>query len=286
MTPEQIIMQYSEEQMELLKTILKNAAKKSTPKFYEILVDTLKAVEKTNDVEEFDSYLNFINTSSRQVEVRFFYSQHSPKYEKHLLFISNTPPPPIETKSVELSGVEIQNRITETITAEREKWERDAEQKELKKELKEKEDTIKENEKYIGELEQTVIELRQQRNTFKGIHLGEIAGAGFEYLLRNNAKLLEKYPLTKGLAGIIAQSNEEQKAQLHAPTENAEVQFSSNDHAATISEEDQQHVAFLKQLQGVFKEEEIKDLFAIIDVFSKDHSQLKTVKELLQNNNN
>ena len=277
-------MKYSEEQMELLKTILNNAAKKDKAKSYEILVGGLKAVEKTKDIDEFDSYLNFINEDSKQVEVRFFYTHESPKFKKHILLIGNTPPP-VETKNEGLSGIEIQHKISEGIRAEREKWERDAAQKELQKELNEKNELIKENDKYIEELEKTILELRLSKNTIKGIHLGEVAGVAVEALIRNNVHLLEKIPATKALAGLIAKDNEEQKLKANSLPENAEVQFSAVQSPPTdLSDDDQHMIAFLKQLQNSFNENELKDLIEVIQKLSEDTTQIKTIKELLNNN--
>ncbi|MFM2224271.1 MAG: hypothetical protein RJA07_473 [Bacteroidota bacterium] len=283
MNNEQNIMQYNEAAMERFKTLLETATEKGTPKYYEIVVDNLKVIEKTNDVNEFDNYLSFITDSTSQIQILIYTNNlKSPRHTKYT-FITNAEK---ENKGSELSGVEIQNRITQGIQAEREKWERDVRQKELQNELKEKDELIKENDKYITELENTILGLRQNRNTFKGIHLGEVAGVAVEALIRNNVHFLEQFPATKSLAGLIAQDNEQQKLQPPATPENAEVQFSAvQKTATTLSEEDQQLLQFMKQLQGTFNEDELKALMEIIQRLGEDTTQIQTVKELLNNNN-
>ena len=276
MTTEQNIMQYNEAAMERFKTLLETAAEKGTPKYYEIVVDNLKVIEKTNDVNEFDNYLSFITEHTKQVQILIYTNNlKSPRHTKYT-FILNTVN---ESKGNELSGIEIQNRITQGIQAEREKWEKDA----MKKEMEELNDVNEELTNYIKQLESTIVEMRQNKNTFKGIHLGEIAGVGLEMLLRNNVKLLEKHPLTKGLAGLIAQDNNDKKLEAGSPSENAEVSFSSADHATALSEADQNHLNYLKHLQEKFSEENYADLMEVIKIFGEEPNQVKTVKELLQN---
>jgi hypothetical protein len=274
---EQIIKQYSEEEMELFKNILENATKRSKPKFYEILVDGLKAVERTSDVEDFDTYLNFVKENSRQIEVRMFYSANSPKFEKHSLLIGAAP---IETKSMELSGIEIQNRITQGIQAEREKWEKE----DLKKQLQEEKDSYADLEKYVADLETQITQLRSAKNTLGGFDMGELAGSALTAFLKNNVHAIEKLTGAKGLAGAVLSENN--STPIATSNHSSEVEFSENNSAVTLSEDDQQSLLFVNHLKGKFDEINWKKVMEIVQQLGTYPAKIDTIHELLQTTKN
>ena len=63
--------------IERLKHYLESAAEKGRPKFYEVYVDNLKAVDKTCDPEAFDEYLVYMGEDTRMVKVLIYTSTES-----------------------------------------------------------------------------------------------------------------------------------------------------------------------------------------------------------------
>ena len=197
------IEKYDVAKIEQLKMFLEQNAERGKPRYYEIFVDNLRVIEKTNDVAEFDSFQNFMNEDTRLIKILLYSSnEESPRNDK---FIYRVKDDDSKSKDQGLSGVEVTERIQTVLQMEKEKWDNNL----IKKELEEAEERIEELEKYSGQLEAKIIELKQNQNKLGGIHLGEIAGVALEALLRNNTQLLSKYPLTKGLAGVIEQDNKQ-----------------------------------------------------------------------------
>ena len=262
---EQTIENYDESKIESVKRFLESKVDKKNPKtgdsqarYYEIFVDSLKVVERTNDPEEFDSFEDFLQDSTKEVRVLIYTaSATAPKLmTKHVFRLQ-----PEETKkeaglsgseivakiteavSAErqkweleqlkkeleatkkdssLSGVEIQSRITESISGERQKWEFE----QVKKELEETKKDLEEAEEYIDTLETQTEELRHKKG-LEDVKSAETIGMVLETIARRNVGLLGKIPFAKGLAGVIAEDNERKGKENDAPTEPAsEASFS------------------------------------------------------------
>jgi hypothetical protein len=269
---------YSTEAMERFKTILENSADSGKAKYFAIEVDGLKVVEKTNNVEEFDNYESFITDDTREILI-YLYSTNaaSPKHDKHYLKMEKR----VVEKPVSeptLSGIEIQNKIDAGIQAAQERWEK----KELEKQIVELKEELEDAEEYVEKLEAKCEEYERNRNTLRGVNVGEALGVAAESVLRNNVGLLAQVPAMKGLAGLIDKDNKDKAKQLNTPAiPDSEVSFSANN---TLSEEDKNMMQLLGEMKNVFNETELQQVMSIIGALSKDHSQIQIVNELLNNN--
>jgi hypothetical protein len=269
---------YSSEAMERFKTILENSADSGKAKYFAIEVDGLKVVEKTSNVEEFDNYESFITDDTREILI-YLYSTNSasPKHDKHYLKMEKRL---VEKPVAEptLSGVEIQNKIDEGIRVAQERWER----KELEKQIVELKEELEDAEEYVEKLEAKCEEYERNRNTLRGVNVGEAAGVALDSFLRSNVDTLAQIPATKGLAGLFDKSNKERAKQLNTPASpDSEVSFSAS---TTLSEDDKNMMQLLSEMKNVFNETELQQVMSIIGALSKDHSQIQTVNELLNNN--
>ena len=266
MSDQDIVKQYSEEEMELFKNILANAVKKGTPKTFEMVVDGMTVVEKTNDLEEFDTHLDFIQAATKLVEVRVFYSPKSPKFKRYLFYFGTIP---TVEKSSTLNGVEIQNQILQGIQAEREKWEKEK----LREKLQEAEENEEELQEYIEKLQAEITQLRQHQ-TEQSAHKGylELAGTLASAFGKGGKE---------GLAGLFGNDKNEKAT----PTPNvAESSFSEAQES--ISETDKQYLLFLKSLEGKFEFDNWDAAMRILHLLSKNQHQIPIVLDLLKQNNN
>ena len=274
------IEKYDVAKIEQLKMFLEQNAERGKPRYYEIFVDNLRVIEKTNDVAEFDSFQNFMNEDTRLIKILLYSSsEESPRNDK---FIYRVKDDDSKSKEQGLSGVEVTERIQTVLQMEKEKWDNNL----IKKELEEAEERIDELEKYSGQLEAKIIELKQNQNKLGGIHLGEIAGVALEALLRNNTQLLSKYPLTKGLAGVIEQDNK-QKLNLEnnttsSSTQDTEVTFSA---AEETSEAEKELSKMLREIMLAFSGEgEFSNVMNILTEMAGNKPLIQSTLQFIQNN--
>jgi hypothetical protein len=118
--------------IERLKHFLESAAEKGRPKFYEVFVDNLKAVDKTSDPEAFDEYLVYMGDDTRMVKVLIYTSTEScPRNDKFLFTVTSPDKEREEKRRGELSGLEVEEKIHAVVQQEREKMATELLKKEL-----------------------------------------------------------------------------------------------------------------------------------------------------------
>jgi hypothetical protein len=275
--------------IERLKHYLESSHEKGKPKFYEIFVDNLKAVDKTSDPDQFDEYLVYMSEDTRMVKVLIYTSTEScPRNDKFLFTVTSPEKEREEKRKQELSGIEIEEKIHSVVQQERDKMNMEL----LKKEVERLEQELEESEEYAEELQNKLEELKASKATSKE-GLGEAISIAFESLVRRNAHLLGGIPLVgQGLAGVIEQDNKrlEQKAQnsLTTATE-GKVTVQKEEEAPTasfkpssFSDEDRQTLNYFNSLREAFTETELAQVFQIIGALSYDKESIPSVLELLK----
>lgn len=276
--------------IERLKHFLESAAEKGRPKFYEVFVDNLKAVDKTSDPEAFDEYLVYMGEDTRMVKVLIYTSTEAcPRNDKFIFTVSSPERERDEKKRQELSGFEIEERLQNVVQQEREKMNTEL----LKKELAETQEELEEAEKYITELEKQLVEAKNTKATAKQ-NFGEVVSLALESMIRRNSHLLNGIPLVgQGLAGVVEQDNKRlEDTALNSPSaiEERNVTFKrmSNEdekqrsHKASISKEDQETLAYFQSLRQAFTESELLQVLDIISVLSQEKESIASVLDLLQ----
>jgi hypothetical protein len=274
--------------IERLKHYLESSHEKGKPKFYEIFVDNLKAVDKTSDPEQFDEYVVYMNEDTRMVKVLIYTStENCPRNDKFLFTVASPDREREEKRKQELSGIEIEEKIHSVVQQERDKMNTDL----LKKEIEELQQELDEQQGYIDDLEKKLEETRALKATSKE-SFGEVLSLAFENIVRRNTHLLGGIPLVgQGLAGVIEQDNKrlEQAAQ-NSPQaiEEREVTFqklpgsAKASYSTAISKEDQGTLDYFKSLKQAFTEPELLKIFQIIGALSCDKESIPSVLELLE----
>jgi hypothetical protein len=252
---------YDPLKIELIKKNFETQSEQGAPLFYEIYVDNLKVVHRTNKVELFDNYEEFVNEDTQKIRI-LIYSTHptAPRNTKHIFLMK------AEENKNGLSGAEIQNQIAEGVARERAKWECDQVRKDLetsKTKLTEAEDYIEKLKKIIYDTEGKLKEA-EKTGDFTKI-LTELAG---QFL-----------PLKNQPKGNLSGAKEEKK-----PEE--EASFSKVQESSGLSEEEQRYINAGKVLEEKFTEPELDTVFSIIDALAADKNNIKPVAELLNINHN
>lgn len=253
------LIPYNTESIGRVKQLLINQAEAGKPQDYEIRVDELRVVPRTNDPDQFDTYEEFVSDTTKRIVV-FLYDGTSRRNTRHTFLLKEEKPEP--TKQNPLNGTE------NLIKQERKQWQYELlekENKDLKKKNEEAEEFI---EKLTGEIEK----LKSGRK-LEEVNWGNLLGIAGESLLRRNTHLIAKVPGMQGLAGIIEEdSKKNETQQIETPKPEMEASFKmkeekeSQEQKPEPSEEDKDRIGFLKQLQERLTEEELKNVLALLNI--------------------
>lgn len=274
---------YDQLKIDKLKLYLQAQAEKGSPRYYEVFVDNLKAVHKTNDVAEFDSYEDYMTEDTDKIRILIYSTNAaSPRNDQYCYRMKKMDEPKQQiTVAPALSGLEIENRIEEKLQTHRDKWEYDL----LKKELEQTKKQLKEAEEYAEKLETEVAQFRGKKLHWGNVNLGELASVVVEGIVRRNPQMLAKLPGGEALAGIIEEDNK--KSATSTPVIETEVSFkkkTSNEgvqEAIVLNDEEKGYLDFMRGIAESFDDGEIILLTQVITKLEENPSQLKPVAELL-----
>lgn len=256
---------YEPSRLETIKRVLENEQRRGSPRFYEVWVDGVKVVEKTDNPDDFSKYEEFIFADTQKVTVNLFTSSPTSAHIVSRLHFTFGEEPKSRDESLRGFGLgEVEARINEKVTQERERWECDQVRKELdatKTKLKEAEDWSEKLEDTIGEITKKLEEAKNQ-NDFAAI-LKDLA---LNHLI--GKKTEDKQTLS---------GSEKQ------PQEEASFKMKSSE-GESLSDEDKFFVELGKNMRTSFTEDEFDMALSVIREFVRDKSSIKPVTELLNIN--
>ena len=276
---------YDVVKMERLKHYLETNAERDKSKYYEIFVDNLKVVDKTNDPACFDDYTMYMNEESKIIKVLIYSStETSPRNDKFIFTITNIEEEKQkqEKKQSELNGFEIQNKIDSAITAERERMNTEK----MKEELDAKTKQLEEAEEYIDQLTEELQAEKEKKYNPREIQFGNIASIAIEEVIKRNPTWSKKVPLIGALSGLL----ETEQPTISGSTENkAASEETSASFAKKTKEPVQENhdnetkakLEFFQQMEENFTEEQLNMVIEIIQSLAVKPEQLATVHELV-----
>jgi hypothetical protein len=256
---------YDQFKIERLKNFLEDMAAKGQARHYEIFVDSLKVVPKTDDVKDFDNYERYMDESTENVRIVIYASGLSPRNDQYYFQVKHNK----QEKSLNGLG-EIETIVQEKLSARDKEYELN----QLKKELEETKHQLEEAEDYADQLEQQLEETKSNKYKLGKLDLVELGGVVLENLATKNSPALEKI----GLGGLFAVSN-----QPEAPkTEESEASFQKKgEQQNDLKPEHLQYIPIIQQLYGAFANEDLEMVMQILQKLSEEPTHLKTVAELL-----
>jgi len=270
---------YDQLKIDKLKLYLQTQADRNAARFYEIYVDNLKAVHKTNDIQEFDSYEDYMTEDTDRIRILVYSTNsQSPRNDQYVYRMKKPEEQKNFVQQQGLSGIEIESRMEEKLQTHRERWEHEA----LVKELEQTKQQLKESEEYAEKLVAELQEYRSKKLHWGNVNLGELASVVVEGIVRRNPQMVAKLPGGEALAGIIEQDNKERGTT--TPTQETEVSFKKKSDAPELSEEEKGYLNFMRGIAESFDDEEIVILTQVITKLEEDTTQLKPVAELLNIN--
>lgn len=278
---------YDPVRIERIRHFLESSTEKGKPKFYEIFVDNLKAVDKTDDIGCFDEYKMYMDENTQMIKILIYTStENCPRNDKFIFSVHNAQE---EKKQEKLNGIEIQNKIDSAIQQERER----NLILQLQKELEETKKQLKESDEYADTLEEKLENYQQEFQQFKEKRIGltemntaRLVGYVTDYFINSYPTLAQKVPLLSTLSGFLSEENTlpEQLEGTPPVSSGSTVSFSkqaSDKHASQSDSEIEIKLAFFKEMEDAFPEPQLQEVFDIIKAMAAQPDQINIIHTLL-----
>jgi hypothetical protein len=278
---------YDPVRIERIRHFLESNAEKGKSKFYEIFVDNLKAVDKTDDIGCFDEYKMYMDENTQMIKILIYTStENCPRNDKFIFSVRN---PQEEKRQEQLNGIDFQNKIDTAIQQERER----TQLLQLQKELTATKAELKEAEEYADslqdKLEQTQSEFKQfkeKRISLSEMNTGRLVGFMTNYFVKTYPSLAQKVPLLSTLSGYLTDDEESPNHLgdiLNTGPENS-VSFSKkNEDSENVTEDDSEEkykLAFFKEMEDNFSIDQLKQVCEIIKGMQAQPDQIGIVHSL------
>jgi len=258
---------YDQLKIDKLKHFLQDMAGKGFPRPFEIFVDSLKVVPKTEDPKEFDNYEYYMNEDTEKIRILIYNSNLSPRNDQYCFYVQqNKPDKPVNGLG-DLDGI-----IQEKLTAR----DREYELTRLKEELEETKHQLEEAEEYAETLEKQLQEASSNKYKLGKLNLVELGGAVLENLAVKNSPILSKM----GLGGLFGAGDSQISNE--AKTEETEASFQKKEaDTNSLNPEHLQYIPVLQQLDAAFEKPQLEIVMQVLGKFSEEPATLNTVAELL-----
>jgi hypothetical protein len=247
---------------EKIKHHLETQAEKDKARYFEIFVDNLKVVEKTNDVGAFDDYLIYIDEKTKIIKILLYSScETSPRNDKFIFSCESN-----DNKNT-LGELDVQQKITTAITNERERIKTE----QLEIEVKELTIELEEAQEYIDNLEikyQAAVTHNVEKS--KEVKLGAVAALAIEHVLKRNPNMLSKIPLLGMLSGLDDSPNPQT------------IPLQSNESKTTFTSVVSEESGLEYELMRVFDDAQFKQVIEILNLLGVHKNQITTILELLK----
>lgn len=255
---------YSQAKIDSIANLLAVNEEQGTSIDYEVFVDTLKVIPRTDSAGRFESYTDFVNADTKSITI-ILYNGQSNRNDKYIFRLKE--------ENNGLQGLGMDERIHEKLSTERQKWE--FEQLETKSQKLQKE--LKEAGEYIDELEETIVKLRNRKFHLGSINLGELGSVMLEGFIRRNPHLLSKLPGGEALAGVIEEDNESLDAE--APDSEVEVVSKTS---PSVTGQEREYIDLLARIRKVFSEQDFIQVMHILDALSQNPALIMEMLNVLQ----
>ncbi|MBT1699481.1 hypothetical protein KK083_21465 [Fulvivirgaceae bacterium PWU4] len=260
---------YDPAQVQRLADLVRIYHDRGQPFDYEILIDGLKVVRRTNDPDMFFIFENFITPDSKALEV-LFYVGSSNVNEKRMFVFGDVP----DEKEVGLSGVEVDARVREGVKEGIETHKKEWQYLQAQKENESLKQQVADLEKQVRRMETEKRELLDSQSPLQEF-LGQ-AGASFvESFLKRNPQVLKSIPGGEALAGLI--DNSKTGTEPPETFSDSSVSFQAKSETPALSEEDRTAITFVNQLKAKFAKDEFDKVLVILQTLADDKSKIELI---------
>lgn len=275
---------YNDVKLSQFKMWLHDMADKNEGKYIEVYVDDVKVVPRTNKIDSLDDHKVYLDDTTETIKVFTYNTENSNRYQQFTFVIEKKKATehPVQNQNVQtpqvqgLSGIELENRINQSLAAERERWQTDL----LKRDFDTCKKELQDAEEYIDDLEKQLSVYKSKKLHLGDVNLGEVASIVLEGMVKRNPHWVAKLPGGDALAGLIAKEATENGT---AEVIENEVVFKKKTPAEDgMSEEMKAQLGFLKQMESHFSQEQLDKIMLILKSFVETPKNIETVFELLE----
>lgn len=268
--------QYDQLKIDKLKHYLEAQAAKGLPVAYEIFVDNLRVVSKTDDPKEFDSYEYYMNEDTEKVRILIYSFGLSPRNDQYCFMVQKT----IGGKS--LNGVQGMEAIMEEKLAARE---REYEMNRLREELQTVREELAETEAYADKLEKDIQNLKENKFKLGSMDLPAFVGEVVGSWVKKNPQVLARLPIAgEALAGLV-QSDGASNSQLITTGNESNASF-QKEITNGVSEEERRDLIYLQGVKEKLTEEQREGYNLVLHAMIQEPQLIAIILDLITTKNN
>lgn len=264
---------YDQLKIDKLRHYLETQAEKGQAKPFEIFVDNLKVVAKTEDPKEFDSYDLCMAEDTEKLRILIYKSNLSPRNDQYCFTM--------QRNKVEkpLTGLgEVENLIQEKLAAR----DREHEMNRLREELEDAREELEEAEEYAEKLEEEIQHLKNNKYKFGSFNVPELTSLVLEGFVRRNPQMLSKLPMGDVLAGVIEEDNRERAGkQATSATPESNASF-VKETGTEITEDEKLYLSYIRELQQRLSLEQIGMYNMILNAIAADPSVMPALLQAIK----
>ncbi len=275
---------FDQQKIDRIKTHLEAQSQRGNAKFYEIYVDSLKAVQKTDEPKEFDGYEDYMTAETNQVKIVIYNSGASPRNDQFVFSLHAKSPK--EALERGLDGISYASLSKSELLALKEKREAQlAESEEIQRlngiiESLEKE--LDEKEKYMAQMESGIEAARENGNKIGGIKVSDVLTEMLEGFVYRNTPFIAAIPGLEGVAAMMEKENERKQNKTDKSPE-GEAKFTKKENQTqNLSEQDKQFLDLFHLIQKYFTESELNQVIEIIDRLTRSKEKIQPVLDVLR----
>jgi len=272
---------FDQQKVDNLKTHLDSSAKKGVPKTYEIHVDGVKAVMKTDDPNEFYNYEAYMKEDTNEIKFIIYGSNNSPRNDQYSFSLKAKSQK--EALDFGLDGFSSkaysQADIREMVAKRAKQLEESEELELLRIKVKDQDKKLQENKELVDTMQQIIDKAKENGNKIGGMHVGDILSLALEGFVKRNAPAIARATGFEGLAGAFAAEYNTQQT-----PDNSETSFRKKEDSGenSLSEHEKEFVLLFHELEKCFGQQEMLQIIEILQIISKDKSLLTPILELVQ----
>jgi len=271
---------YSEEKINLLKQLLQNSKQGGHAQDYEIKVDEMRVVPRTNDVEQFDNYEAFVGDTTRSVTI-MIYDGTSRNNTKHIFSLQEEPR---SKPAPSLSGVELEQKVQNGV---------EERVKEIKRQMKyermeEENEELREENEWLHEVIDKWREKYRTLENKKGadsIHWGKLAGEMTDTLIKKNMHVIKSMPGLEGLAGILMRQGSTELDETESEQPETEASFKKKEANETLTEDltekQQEHLRIIESMEEKLGEKDLQEVMKLFYLLSIKPEAIKATQEFV-----
>ena len=251
--------------------MLTNAQKINQPRLFEVYVNDLAVVPKTEDIAQLDDYQDYINEETTIIKF-FVYHYNQKSSDKFFLHVS--PESFQEAKNRELSGitpVKIESEL-------KEKWEKDNHYQALKEENVELRAQIEINEKALAKAAKENRQIRERMDVkFKdrvSMFLDGLAQSEFVKKNFPGAEVMKDFFTNKAEENLSGNDDDD------SVVEEEEID-EINQRTLTIEEE--KHLLLLKDIKAKVGTTHLASIMYLLDLFATNPNSIESAIKVVKN---